>query len=339
MHNNMNTPVSSGITGYSHCIEGNVKVEQQWKAPVITPKELAPAEVKRRTGFLDLKHVLLHCAVTHGGDLSAMQKTVTKLTWLEEIMLAFEFSHGRSKMRLEECFREHKCSMPTLKKAIVYRLRLELACRKRWPMCASHEEDAKFRDPKWNRHFNPKTGHRVVMHDTTNVPLPAPSSGDLNRALHSVCCNMCCAKAGVATQLCGWIFGLPLVTGHSDDDQQIWDTQILEFQKEFSANDPTSDTPFLNVFDEGCHQIMDALRQGQICCRPDDADESYGGDKVLRTGCIAIARSGNERAVNRGKMSWFIKRGCHDQLWDVDLLCDIWEAFAFRVNFMCEKFL
>mmetsp|Transcript_12051 Transcript_12051/g.17302 ORF Transcript_12051/g.17302 Transcript_12051/m.17302 type:complete len:105 (+) Transcript_12051:610-924(+) len=48
---------------------------------------------------------------------------------------------------------------------------------------------------------------------------------------------MCCAKAGIAAQLCCWIYGLPLVTGHSDDDKQINDTQILRQQQEFGDMD------------------------------------------------------------------------------------------------------
>ena len=205
-------------------------------------------------------------------------------------------------------------------------------------MLAFYEEDAKFRDSSWNRHFDPKDGHRPIMHDATNIPMMAPSSGDLNRALHNQYYNMCCAKAGVALQLCCWIYGLPLVTGHSDDDRLIEDTNIMEQQKKFSDEDPTSDKPFLNIFDKGHHQRLDTLRHGQLCFQPDLADDSFRGEKVLRSCCVAVVRSGNERAVNRCKMSWFVKRGCSDQLWDTDLLCDVWEAFTFRVNFMYNKF-
>jgi len=200
-------------------------------------------------------------------------------------------------------------------------------------MYASYQEDARLRAESWNRHFNPENGHRVVMHDTTNIPLPNPSSGDLNRALHNQYYNMCCAKAGVAVQLCCWIFGLPVVTGHSDDD-----TKILELQKDFTENDATSNIPFLNVFDKGYHKLLEALRQGQLCLRPQDANEEFGGDKVLRTGCIAVVRSGKEKGVNRCKTSWFVKRGYKDNQWDIKFLCDMWEAYTFQVNFMYDKF-
>ena len=155
-------------------------------------------------------------------------------------------------------------------------------------MYASYKEDAKLRDPSWNKHFDQEIGHRVVMHDTTNIPLPVPSSGDLNRALYSAYYNMCCAKAGVAVQLCSWIFGLPLVTGHSADDHQIEDTKILVQQKQFSEKDETSNRCFLNIFDKGYRQHLETDKYNQMCCQPDLADETFGGDKVLRTGCIAV---------------------------------------------------
>jgi hypothetical protein len=309
-----------------------------WRKPRITIEMLTADEVKRRTGFRDLKHLLCYAAIIYGGNVDELTKSKTKMTWLEELVLYFEFSWGRTKIRVKDYMKEYDCSDKVLRNAITCRARAELDCRGRWPMYASYEEDAKFRDAGWNDHFNPNNGHRVIMHDTTNIPLPDPSSGDLNRALHNVYYNQCCAKAGVAVQLCSWIFGLPLVTGHSDEDRQIEDTKILAQQKEFSDNDKTSDRPFLNVLDKGYHQRLETDKHGQMCCQPDKADETFGGDKVIRSGCIAVIRSGNERGVNRCKMSWFIKRGCYDQLWDTDLLCDIWEAFTFRVNFMFDKF-
>lgn len=312
--------------------------DNQWRKPCITIEKLTPKEVKRRTGFQDLYQLLSYNAVVYGGDLREMAKTVTKMTWLEELILYHEVAVGRAKGRIQDFAAEYDCSKKPLLRAIRYRLRKVLDCRERWPMYASYQEDARLRAESWNRHFSPENGHRVVMHDTTNIPLPNPSSGDLNRALHNQYYNMCCAKAGVAVQLCCWIFGLPLVTGHSDDDKQIDDTKILELQKEFAENDATSNIPFLNVFDKGYHKLLEALRQGQLCLRPQDANEEFGGDKVLRTGCIAVVRSGNERGVNRCKTSWFVKRGSKDNQWDIEFLCDMWEAYTFQVNFMYDKF-
>lgn len=100
------------------------------------------------------------------------------------------------------------------------------------------------------------------MHDTTNIEMQQPTGGDLQRALHNQFYKMCCAKAGVAAQLCNWIFGLPLVTGHSDDDQQIQQTNILELQKVFAETDLVDEKiiAFLNIFDKGYHQTLDAKK-------------------------------------------------------------------------------
>jgi hypothetical protein len=317
--------------------QNDARDKSKWK-PRITLASLTPKEVHRRTGFQDLKHLLSYSVVIYGGNLDEMMKTVTYLTFLEELMLEYEFTYGRTMHRWEDWCTAYGASTNTLKKAIEYRLRKELECRERWPMYASYAEDAKLHKSTWNVHFPPEDGPRPIMHDTTNIELPDPISGDLNRALHNVYYNMCCAKAGVAAQLCSWIFGLPLVTGHCDDDQQIRFTKILELQKMFSENDPTSIEAFLNIFDKGYHMLLEAKRHGQLCCQPDKVDKLSNGDAVLRSACVAVTRSGNERAVNRSKVSWFIKNGMKHKLMDVDLLCDVWEAWTFRVYFMYENF-
>ena len=46
-------------------------------------------------------------------------------------------------------------------------------------MYATYEEDAKFRDKKWNKWFNPEKGARVIMHDCTNIPLDTPEDAEL----------------------------------------------------------------------------------------------------------------------------------------------------------------
>ena len=99
-------------------------------------------------------------------------------------------------------------------------------------MSCVFEQGAEFRAPSWYQHFDPVNGHRHVMHGRTNIPLPSPSFGDLNRALRNMYYNMCCAKAGVTVQLCCWIFGLPLVTGHSF----ISTLCTITFSKTFQKN-------------------------------------------------------------------------------------------------------
>ena len=324
--------------GSTNAVGTNDSDEESKWTPRIKLEDLTPKEVHRRTGFRDLKHLLSYNAIVYGGDLNEMAKTATYLTFLEELMLLHEFTYGRVHHRWEDWEHLYGANKKTSRKALQYRLRKELDCRERWPMYASYAEDVKFRNESWNSHFDPADGPRPVMHDTTNIELPQPSSGDMNHALHNQYYNMCCAKAGVAAQLCNWIFGLPLVTGHCDDDQQIRFTKILELQKLFAENDSTSLEAFLNIFDKGYHILLESKRNGQRCIQPDKVDNLSSGESVLRTACVAVTRSGNERAVKRSKISWFVNVGMKLKLGDVDLLCDIWEAWTFRANFMYEDF-
>jgi hypothetical protein len=207
------------------------------------------------------------------------------------------------------------------------------------------KKDTEFRNRSWDQHFDPQAGHRIFLHDSTNISMSRPSAAELQRVLYNQYYGECCAKAGVACQLCSYIYGLPLMTGHSDDDSTINETRILELQKIFADND-TSSRPgarreILNIFDKGYHLILEALLcGGQLCCQPDyDDGDQFKGYQTLRSGCVAVVRSGNERAVNRCKMSFFLKRGTKDHLWDTDLLCSVWEAFTFQVNFMYDGFM
>jgi hypothetical protein len=60
---------------------------------------------------------------------------------------------------------------------------------------------------------------------------------------------------------------------------------------------------------------------------------------ALHSGAVAVVRSRNERAVNRCKMSWFLKKRNVEGTWSIDCICDVWEAWTFQVNFMFDKFL
>jgi hypothetical protein len=48
-----------------------------------------PGDNKQCTGFWVLKHLLCYAAVVYGGNLDEVAKTVTKMTWLEEMVLYF----------------------------------------------------------------------------------------------------------------------------------------------------------------------------------------------------------------------------------------------------------
>lgn len=139
---------------------------------------------------------------------------------------------------------------------------------------------------------------------------------------------MCCAEAGVAVQLRGHIYGLPLNTGHYDDTCFIEDICILDKQRQFAENDTSSVKPFMNVFDKGYQCLLDALLHGQSCLQPAfaESEKQFKDNAVLHSGAVAVVRSGNERAVNRCKMSRFLKRGSREQRCGIL----IWSAMSGR---------
>lgn len=310
-------------------------------SPVQQLDKLTPKEVSRLTGFHDLKMLLSYVAVVCDGDFDNMTRTVSCMTWLEEWILSLEFLWGHCMQRLTDYESVYNCRVKTIRKVIRTKLRQIIAARGRWPIYASYSEDAKFRDTKWNSHFDTTNGHRVVMHNSTNIPMATPSDAAQQRALYNSYYGMCCAKAGVAVQLCSWIHGLPLTTGHSDDTRFIEDTNILAKQKQFAESDASSEKPFLNIFDKGYQCTLMASEYGQTCLQPAFAEfeKQFAANTTLYSGAVAVVRSGNERAVKRCKMSWVLKRGAKEQMWDVDFLCDAWDAWTFQVNFMYEKFL
>ena len=305
-------------------------------------QDLVPREVHRRTGFRDLKLLLSFVSVVCAGELVMITRTSSILTWLEEWLLCFEFVWGWTLIRYQDYSREYDCRQSTLQNVIKTKLKLIIAARDRWPMYASYAEDAKFRADHWSDHFHPTNGHRVVMHDSTNIPMATPSDAALQRALYNAYYGMCCAKAGVAVQLCSWMHGLPLNTGHSDDTHFIEDTKILQKQQRFAESDSSSSKPFLNIFNKGYQCVLSANEHGgQYCLQPAyaESEKQFKDNIALYSGAVAVVQSGNERAVNRGKMSWFNKRGTADQSWSIDCLCDVWEAWTFQINFMFDKFL
>jgi len=204
-------------------------------------------------------------------------------------------------------------------------------------MVATYEEDAKFRREHWNEHFDPQTGIRAEMIDASELVLPSPSDAELQRSLFSDYYGGPVAKAGICNQFCSWIRGLPLCTGRITDSQLVTVTGVLEQQKTFAeADDTHSHIPFTDIVDKGFKIAISAVLHGQKVMQPNysKGGVQFTGIETLESACVAVVRSGNERAVK-----WFIKRGCAYQLWDIDLVCDIWEAWTFQVNFMHDKYL
>jgi len=217
---------------------------------------------------------------------------------------------------------------------------LEVNTRRRWPTYASWEEDVELRHVSWERIFPKRKRQRPVMHDMTSLPMMKARDADLQRLLYNSYYNGCVAKGGIYCQPSGWQGTFELWTGGVSDTQYVDEEKIFALQEEFVTNDPSSDEPFLNIFDRGYLALIAALNHGrQLVLQPFYArdDRKYNRHELLHSAAVAAVRSGNERSVRQMKTSWMVKLGCWIQGWDFDVLADLWLAWGFRVNFMYQS--
>ncbi|CAJ1931834.1 unnamed protein product [Cylindrotheca closterium] len=245
----------------------NKRKEEETK-PSVKPNDLTPNEVKRCTGFDNLPKLLAYAMVICDGSLDRLFATSSKLTWVDEWLFYFEFKYGRTAVRMQDFEKAYRSSEYPLQKVLKQKLSLENGTRNRWPMYATYEEDAKFCGEQWDFYFDRQSGEKIVTHDATGIPLPCPSNAELQRALFSDYYGTTCAKAGVSNQLCGWMRGMPLMTGRITDSQMIKDSEVLVPQRKFSEADHSSDKPFNNVLDKGFRNTLDASTEGQRCMQP-----------------------------------------------------------------------
>lgn len=116
-------------------------------------------------------------------------------------------------------------------------------------MCGDH----------WDVHFDRLIGARTVMHAAADIPLKIPSNTELQRALFSDDDGGPCAKRGSSNQLCGWIRGIPLMTGRITDSQMIKDSEVLV---KFSTANSSSTKPLTK--DSETH-LMQQWRVNRVC--------------------------------------------------------------------------
>jgi len=272
-----------------------------------------------------------------------MTKKFCKLSWLEELVLYFEFAYGRTHIRLNDYRKRWKIHVKTIRKILKRKLSLIIRMRNIWPRYASLEEDRVFRNPDtWAEILSEDV--RLVMHDMPNLPIDQPSDAEFNRATHNSYYGGPCGKGGIFTQPCGWEGALELWTGSIGDSDYVRKAEILKYQEQFANDDSVRDKdgeiiPFVNVFDKGYRVILDCIKHGkQLCWQPVfmKSDKRYGRYATLRTAVVAYVRSGNERSVKHLKHSWFIVRGTVGQQFDLSFVSDMWLAWGFQMNFMYD---
>ena len=148
------------------------------------------------------------------------------------------------------------------------KLDLVLKCRKLWPMCASIDEDIKFRKEIWNLHFPSEKRQRITLYDNTNVSLRESSEAALHKSTRSAHYKEFCAKGGDACHPCGFNRGMNLVTGACPDSLHIKIVKTLEQQEEFQKYylDGTEiKRMFINTFDKGYRLSIEAAHLNQVC--------------------------------------------------------------------------
>jgi len=150
---------------------------------------------------------------------------------------------------------------------------------------------------------------------------------------------MNCAKGGVFTQLCGWMGVSELWVGATSDSFYLENANdIMKRQQEFAENDLVGGkvVPFTSMLDKGYRCIKALFIHGkQTCIQPNfvKSDRVFGSNEMLCTGGVASHRSGNERGVNRSKLSGKVKKGLNPRT-DPVVLNQIWEVWSFQTNFM-----
>ena len=311
--------------------------------PVIYPGSSSNKEMKRRTGFKSERQMFKYICIVCDGDINKMISTESHLTWYEEWMIFFEYLWGRTHSRFEDLSALYKVP----KKEVVYRifdqkLYLALVCRASWPTYVRFKEDEVLRDSKWNSKYEHQ---RIIMWDDTNVPLYFKPSGAVNqRITYSAYYSQNCAKGGIFLQLCGWMGVAELWVGGTSDSYYMQHAdEILKRQEEFARNDLVNGKyiPFHLLLDKGYRIVRDAFRfGGQICIQPmfAESDSTFTSNEMLYSASVAADRSGNERAVNRAKLSGAVKRGLYPRTSPIRLN-KIWEAWSFQTNFMYAPML
>jgi hypothetical protein len=109
-----------GLTGNlsSTPTKVNIKSINKVQQSIFLMEMLTPKEIHQRTGFSDLSCMLSFASVICGGDIEIMTTTCSKLTWLEEWILYFEFMYGHSKNRWCDYASEYKLAEDNYRRVV-----------------------------------------------------------------------------------------------------------------------------------------------------------------------------------------------------------------------------
>jgi len=322
-------------------------------------------EVKRRTGFRNEKSLLACALIACNGSIDILITSSSKLTWYEEWFLFFEFGWGKTMRRWQDiCSASaYDINNSTARRIFDIKMLQIYKCRESWPPFAFYEEDAKFRNNKWNDKFN---GKRIIMWDNTNINFNfKPTASHVQRLTYSTYYGTNCAKGGVGKQLCAWQRGTDLWTGGVSDTEYfigelkrnginennensniskntLIDMAILDSQQLFQDEDLVDGklVKFVNYLDKGYRVTREIHAHDQKVVQPIYVSNKVGFsfEDGLCSSEVASDRSGNERAVRLAKLSDFLTDGVHNNQ-SFERMNIFWKCFNFLTNFMTEPSL
>jgi len=148
-----------------------------------TMDELMAEEVNGRTGFANIRDLLVFVAIVCNGDFERCTHQTSYLCWLEEWFFFFEMMYGRSGNRWLDFQRSYRISKSILRHIFKEKLQMVLTVRNIWPSYVTHGEDQLFRKQTWDDHFrrqNAETMPRLVMHDNTDIQLMCQLTHEFN---------------------------------------------------------------------------------------------------------------------------------------------------------------
>ena len=175
-------------------------------APPLVLPTISASEVKRRTGFINIQHSLAYIIIVVNGDINAIAKKQTPLTWFEEWIFYFEWSYHQTMHRQEDYTANWVLDHHQMNAVKDSKLCLELASLLSWPNFASYKEDLELRDDsKWSRY----NSTRPIFWDMTNVSAVCSLVMGTFKALPSV--NIMARIAGNEVLVCNYVAGFLLV--------------------------------------------------------------------------------------------------------------------------------
>lgn len=332
--NEPNTPVSHRISFERR------KYKQELKPTYQTWSETTNKYMKMSTGFPTKASFIAFLCVLCNGEIEAINKRVSTLTWYEEWLSYFQITWCKHVMRWQDAEYQFKTCAKTLRHVFDTKLAIHKKIRRKWPIFVTYQEDAILRKQHWNDEYR---GRRLVMWDNTNVRMYQPTDGDNQRKTYSAYYGGNVAKGAVFIQPCGWSGTHDLFPGAISDTNYMIKSGAIKLHDKYlqKYDSDNKEIKFHILMDKGYRITYQAHEEGgQMVIQPNFAksDERFSAFQTMRSAAVATDRSGNERAVKYMKHCEYISSGLKAGE-DSRRLADVWLCWGFQQNFLYKPVL